>query len=70
MTQIPHTHRGYAYKVQWYKEGVMAWFDVQVRYEDVDEATACARALQYSKGVAVRLMELNLDKGTRTPVAI
>jgi len=70
MSEIPHTPRGLAYKVQFYEERTMSWRDVQKRYNYGPEATAAARELASKKKVRVRLMELNLDTGARTPVEL
>lgn len=65
---VPHAHRGFAYKVQWFNVENMAWKDVQKRYPTYEQAAMAADALYQRAGNACRVMKLDLDKGTRSPI--
>ena len=61
-----YTPRKYPYwKIQYYIDRNMSWFDIQKAYADKDEAEIAARKLKKKR---VRLMQID-DAGKRFPLA-
>jgi len=67
---IPTRDRGREWKVQYYEEHTMAWKDIQQRWKGQAHAVLSAEQYTRKTGRKTRLMEIDNNTGTRTPLTV